>query len=162
MGTLSKAFCSAGGFVAGSKVLIDLLRFHAPGFVYSVGLSVPNTAAALAALTSLSSDPAPVARLRALGHSFLRKARGLGLDTGNAAPGIIVPVIIGDSLQAVWVSMRLLESGFNVLPIIAPAVPERSARLRFFLNAGHSQEQIEAVLDRTAALVAEARALSFR
>jgi 7-keto-8-aminopelargonate synthetase-like enzyme len=65
-------------------------------------------------------------------------------------------------LQAVWVSARLLECGFNVLPIIAPAVPERSARLRFFLNAGHSQAQIDAVLEQTASLVAEARTLTFR
>jgi 7-keto-8-aminopelargonate synthetase-like enzyme len=78
MGTLSKTLCSAGGFVAGSRVLIDLLRYQAPGFVYSVGLSIPNTAAALAALTALREDPDPVVRLRALGAGFLRKARSLG------------------------------------------------------------------------------------
>lgn len=162
MGTLSKTLCSAGGFVAGSRVLIDLLRYQAPGFVYSVGLSIPNTAAALAALAALRDDPGRVTRLRSLGAGFLRKARSLGLDTGQATGSAIVPVIIGDSLRAVWVSARLLEQGFNVLPIIAPAVPERSARLRFFLNAGHDPAQIDAVLDRTAALIAEARALTFR
>jgi len=162
MGTLSKALCSAGGVVAGSRVLIDLLRHQAPGFVYSVGLSIPNTAAALAALAALREDPGRVTRLRAAGAAFLRKARSLGLDTGQAMGSAIVPVIIGDSLRAVWVSARLLERGFNVLPIIAPAVPERSARLRFFLNAGHDPAQIDAVLDCTAALVAEARGLTFR
>lgn len=162
MGTLSKTLCSAGGFVAGSRVLIDLLRYHAPGFVYSVGLSIPNTAAALAALTALQDDPGHVAKLRSVGETFLRKARNLELNTGTATASSIVPVIIGDSLQTVWVSARLLESGFNVLPIIAPAVPERSARLRFFLNAGHSQAQIDAVLEQTASLVAEARTLTFR
>jgi 7-keto-8-aminopelargonate synthetase-like enzyme len=152
MGTLSKTLCSAGGFVAGSRVLIDLLRYQAPGFVYSVGLSIPNTAAALAALSALRADPGRVTRLRSLGAGFLQKARSLGLDTGQA---------IGDSLRAVWISARLLEQGFNVLPIIAPAVPERSARLRFFLNAGHETAQIDAVLDCTAALVAQARGLTF-
>lgn len=162
MGTLSKTLCSAGGFIAGSRVLIDLLRFQAPGFVYSVGLSIPNTAAALAALTALNEDPGLVARLQSVCAHFRDKARALDLDTGSATGSAVMPVIIGDSLRAVWVSARLLESGFNVLPIIAPAVPERSARLRFFLNAGHEATQIDAALDRTAALVAEARSLTFQ
>jgi 7-keto-8-aminopelargonate synthetase-like enzyme len=162
MGTLSKTLCSAGGFVAGSQVLIDLLRYQAPGFVYSVGLSIPNAAAALAALTALSDDPDRVGRLRAAGAAFLRKARSLGLDTGPATGSAIVPVIVGDSLRAVRVSARLLEAGFNVLPIIAPAVPERSARLRFFLNAGHHPAQIDAVLEHTARLLAEAREVTYR
>lgn len=161
MGTLSKSLCSAGGFVAGSQDLIDLMRYQAPGFVYSVGLSIPNTAAALAALLALQGDASPVGRLRQIGLYFQSQAAALGLDTGLAQGTAISPIIIGDSLKAVWISARLLESGFNVLPIIAPAVPERSARLRFFLNAEHRKEQVDAVLERVAELVAEANSSSF-
>lgn len=156
MGTLSKSLCSAGGFVAGSRELIDLLRYQAPGFVYSVGLSIPNTAAALAAVLRLARDATPVQDLRRIGAEFLRTAKGLGLDCGLAQGTAIAPILLGDSLKAVRISAALLERGFNVLPIIAPAVPERSARLRFFLNAGHSAAQVEAVLTELSALLSEA------
>ena len=161
MGTLSKSLCSAGGFIAGSRVVTDLLRYHAPGFVYSVGLSIPNTAAALTALRAMRKAPERVAALNGLGTYFVKKAQGLELDCGNAMGTAIVPIIIGDSLRAVWISAQLLDAGYNVLPIIAPAVPERSARLRFFLNADHTQSQIDDVLQCTAELVAQARSLTF-
>lgn len=161
MGTLSKSLCSAGGFIAGSRVLTDLLRYQAPGFVYSVGLSIPNTAAALAALRAICRSPERVTTLSELGAYFVKKAQGLELDTGNAMGTAIVPIIIGDSLRAVWISARLLDRGYNVLPIIAPAVPERSARLRFFLNANHTRSEIDEVLTQTEELVAEARTVTF-
>lgn len=161
MGTLSKSLCSAGGFIAGSRVLTDLLRYQAPGFVYSVGLSIPNTAAAIAALRAIGKSPERVTTLSELGAYFVKKAQGLELDTGNAMGTAIVPIIIGDSLRAVWISARLLDRGYNVLPIIAPAVPERSARLRFFLNANHTQSEIDEVLKHTEELVAEARTVTF-
>src|SRR5262249_33574720 len=68
MGTLSKTLASCGGYICGSKALIEILRSSAPGFIYSVGLSPPATAAALAALEILKADPARVARLRANGR----------------------------------------------------------------------------------------------
>jgi 8-amino-7-oxononanoate synthase len=152
MGTLSKTFCSAGGFVAGTRDLIDVLKYNAPGFVYSVGLSAPNTAAALAALEELQRSPARTARLRRLGQHFLKAARSSGLDCGPNQGFAIAPVIVGDSILATRLSAQLLDSGFNVLPIIAPAVPEKSARLRFFLNAGHDVDAIDAVIAKTAEL----------
>jgi len=157
MGTLSKSFCSCGGFLAGRAELGELIRFGAPGFVYSVGLSVPNTAAASEAFDLLISDPERVARLHTLGTQFQSLAHGLGLDTADAGPYAIQPVIIGDSLRAVWVSNALLDEGFNVLPIIAPAVPDQSARLRFFLNADHSMDDITAALETTARLIARSK-----
>lgn len=155
MGTLSKTFCSAGGFVAGSKALIEAIGFKAPGFIYSVGLSAPHAAASLAALRALRADPGRTARLRSLGQYFRERAVAAGLDCGASEGYAIAPVMLGDSVRATWVSNQLLASGYNVLPIIAPAVPERHARLRFFLNAGHREEVIDAVIARTAELVEE-------
>ena len=63
-------------------------------------------------------------------------------------------------LKAVWMSNRLLEAGFNVLPIITPAVPDKSARLRFFLTAAHTAADIKAVLAETARLREQSASLS--
>lgn len=154
MGTLSKTLCSCGGFVAGNHDLCELLRHSAPGFVFSVGLSAPNVAAARAALARLRAEPRRVDRLRALGRTFAEAVRVAKLDNGLSQGFAIGPVIVGDSLRAARLSNGLLAAGFNVLPIIAPAVPERSARLRFFLNADHDAAQIEAVIAETARLMA--------
>lgn len=155
MGTLSKTFCSCGGFVAGSSAMVDILRHAAPGFVYSVGLSVPNTAAALATLDILQAEPDRVARLRSRGALFHKTARAAGLDCGLGQGFAVAPVIVGDSIRATQVSNRLFADGVLAMPIIAPAVPDRQARLRFFLNAGHSDDAIEEAVAKTARHLAE-------
>ena len=160
MGTLSKSFCSCGGFVAGSTALVDLMRYRAPGFVYSVGLSAPNTAAALQAIEMIQSDPARVGHLSQVSQTFLARAKELGLDTGESQGHAVCPVIVGDSVKAVWIANRLFEAGFNVLPIIAPAVPNQSARLRFFVNHDHTQDDVDAVLTETARLIDQAKAMT--
>ena len=63
MGTLSKSFGSCGGYIAGSKALVEYLKYTAPGFVYSVGISPPNAAAALASLRLLEEEPERVTQL---------------------------------------------------------------------------------------------------
>ncbi|MEI4474171.1 aminotransferase class I/II-fold pyridoxal phosphate-dependent enzyme [Frigidibacter sp. MR17.24] len=160
MGTLSKAFCAAGGFVAGPLPLIELMH-TAPGFLYSVGLPAPSAAAATAALAALRAEPGRVRRLQALGSHLNATARAAGLDCGPAEGHAIVPVLIGDSARAVWASARLLERGFNVLPIIAPAVPDKAARLRIFLNADHLPDHVEALVGAIVAVTDAARALRF-
>ncbi|MEO1324874.1 MAG: pyridoxal phosphate-dependent aminotransferase family protein, partial [Pseudomonadota bacterium] len=153
IGTLSKAFCSSGGFIAGSRELVDLIRYGAPGFVYSVGLSAPVAAAASHAIDRLLAEPTRVDQLKELSIHFRRTANGLGLDSGGPVDFAIQPIMIGDSVRATSVSNALLLEGFNVLPIIAPAVPDKSARLRFFLNFAHSKPEIETVLNATARLL---------
>lgn len=160
MGTLSKSFCSCGGFVAGSEALVDLMRYKAPGFVYSVGLSTPNTAAAMASVAAIAEHPERVTELRERCGTFLKIAKSMGLDTGEAQGYAVCPIIIGDSLKSVWISNKLLDAGYNVLPIIAPAVPDRSARLRFFLNHDHTEDVMRAVLSETASLLKQARDMS--
>ena len=142
MGTLSKSFASAGGYIAGDHALIDLLKMSAPGFVYSVGLPPPMAAAALAAVETMQRDPGRLARLRSNGRAFLEAATSAGLDTGASIGASVVPIIVGDSPKAVVLSNRLFERGVNVLPIIFPAVAEREARLRFFITARHTEAQL--------------------
>jgi 8-amino-7-oxononanoate synthase len=142
MGTLSKTLASCGGYIAGSQALIDILKFKAPGFVYSVGLSAPLAAASLAALRLLNKEPDRVRRLQENGARFVKEAKAIGLDTGESAGYSVVPVMVGDGLKAVRLTERLLERGVNALPIMYPAVPLKAARVRFFITSEHTEEQI--------------------
>lgn len=142
MGTLSKALASCGGYIAGNIELIEHLKFLAPGFLYSVGMSPPLAAAALTALHILRREQHRVEMLRARGELFLIQAKSAGINTGTSSGNAIIPAIIGSSLKAVQVSEKLLESGIHVQPILYPAVPEKSARLRFFISSEHSDADI--------------------
>ena len=142
MGTLSKALASCGGFIAGERALVDHLKCAAPGFVYSVGMAPPVAAAALAALELMRREPERTRRLQQRGALFLQTARSLGVDTGSSAGLSVIPAIAGSSIKAARLSDALYERGINVQPILYPAVPERSARLRFFVSCDHTEEQI--------------------
>jgi 8-amino-7-oxononanoate synthase len=142
MGTLSKALASCGGFIAGGHALIELLRYTAPGFVYSAGIPPGSVGAALAALRVLRREPERVARLQANARLFLELAREAGLDTGPSAGSPVVPVVVGDSARCMRLSDRLASEGIGVMPIVFPAVPEGQARLRFFLSAAHEESDL--------------------
>ncbi len=158
MGTLSKTLCTCGGFIAGEKALIELLKYKAPGFVYSVGLSPVLAAASLKALDLMHTESWRTQRLQENGKFALECARSLGLNTGLAEGTEILPVVVGSSMRAAFLSNLLLDAGVCVLPIIYPVVSEGAARLRFFLSASHSKEQIAHALELTAKLLPQARA----
>jgi len=154
MGTLSKSLVSCGGYIAGTKDLIDYLKLMAPGFVFSVGMAPPAAAAALAALEVLKREPERVRRLNNRAALFLQLAREGGLDVGSSIGASIVPVITGSSIRAGRLAQALFRRGINVQPILYPAVPERAARLRFFLTADHTEQQVR---DSVAILLEESR-----
>ncbi|MEP4558939.1 aminotransferase class I/II-fold pyridoxal phosphate-dependent enzyme [Cobetia amphilecti] len=149
MGTMSKTLSGCGGYIAGCKELVSMLRYFAPGFLYSVGMPAQVAAPSLKILELLQGDDARqrIARLHAVSGYFLKRARALGLDVGDSLGVAVVPVILGSSLVAARLSNQLFEAGFNVQPILHPAVPEKSARLRFFLSCEHTEAQVDAVLD---------------
>lgn len=153
MGTLSKTLAACGGYIAGERALIENLRYAAPGFVYSVGLSPPLAAAALAALQTMQAEPGRVARLRDNAHRFLAALHAHGIDTGAAQGHAVVPAMVGGSIEAVRLSNRLFERGINVQPVTYPAVGEQAARLRFFVTSEHTA----AALENAAAQLAAAR-----
>ncbi|MEA2193579.1 MAG: hypothetical protein QOG42_13, partial [Solirubrobacteraceae bacterium] len=141
-GTLSKSLASCGGYVAGSRELIQYLKYTTPGFIFSAGMTPANAAAALAALRQMRAEPAALATLQRNAELFLELARAAGVDTGDSAGTPIIPCIVGDSLKTLRLSTALLRRGVNVNPILYPAVPEELARLRFFVTSCHSEEQI--------------------
>lgn len=142
MGTLSKSLAGCGGYIAGDAALVEHLKFLAPGFLYSVGMPPSVAAASLAALRRMEQTPERVATLQARGQFFLHHARTAGIDTGLSTGYAVVPAIIASSLKAARLSAALFERGINVQPILYPAVPEQSARLRFFISYQHSEADL--------------------
>lgn len=152
MGTLSKTLATCGGYIAGSKALVDILKFAAPGFVYSVGISPPLAAASLQALQIMLAEPERVRHLHENTQLFLLLARNAGLATGTSEGFAIVPIIVGSSRKAIALSNALFDHGINVQPIIHPAVEEKSARLRFFLSCDHEEADIRRTVQILASL----------
>ena len=112
MGTLSKTFGSCGGYIAGCKELVEYLKYTAPGFVYSVGMSPPNAAAALASLPAAAGRAG--ARRRGCSERarlFLELAKARGLNTGMSKDSPVVPVILGNSMHCLRLSKALFEPG---------------------------------------------------
>ena len=142
MGTLSKAFGSCGGYIAGSATLVRWLKYTVPGFVYSIGLPPAAAGAALGAIELLCREPERVTKLRENARLFLQLANDAGLDTGSSGGSGIVPVILGNSINALRLSRAMFARGINVQPILYPAVEEKAARLRFFITSSHTSDQI--------------------
>lgn len=147
MGTLSKTLAGCGGYIAGEHALIEHLKFLAPGFLYSVGIPAPVAASSLAALRCMLAEPERVTRLQEMGQYFLQEATKRGIDTGSSSGLTVIPAIAGSSIKATKLSGTLFDQGVNVQPILYPAVPEKAARLRFFICCNHTHEQINYTLD---------------
>lgn len=155
MGTLSKSFASCGGYIAGCQAVIEYLKYTAPGFVYSVGISPPNAAAVLAAIQVLKAEPHRVQQLHQRSQLFLEFARTEGLNTGTSQDSPVIPIIVGDSLKSVQLSQNLFKRGINVPFMIYPSVPHNGARLRFFVTCQHTEEQIRYTVEVLAEEVAQ-------
>ena len=158
MGTLSKSMASCGGYVGGSKALVQYLKYTAPGFIYSVGITPANAAAAVEALRQTEAHPEKVQRLHERSALFLKLAREQGIDTGTSGGSAVIPAILGNSLHSLQVSEALRQRGINVQPILYPAVEETAARLRFFVTATHTEQQIRETIEVLAEEIARVRA----
>jgi len=145
-GTLSKALVGCGGYVCGTRPLIEILRARAPGLVYSVGMPAPTAAASLAALGILRREPERVARLQANSRQLLAGLQAMGADTGPAWGVAIIPTVLGLDLKALQAAEALEAAGVLAFPVVTPGVPEGAARLRFFVSAAHTAEELEQAL----------------
>ena len=155
MGTMSKSLASCGGYISGSKELIMLLKYTSNGFIFSVGISPSNAAAAMEALRKLKTSPKLISKLKDNSEYFLGLMQEGGLDTGLASGTAIIPCILGDSRKCMQVSFKLYEKGINVMPIVYPAVAEKEARLRFFLSTNHTKEEMQYTVDVLKQIVLE-------
>ena len=153
MGTLSKAVGVLGGFVAGSRDLVDYLRNRARSFVYTTALPPAVCAAAQEGLRLARDGDDLRDRLWRNTRRLLDGARSLGLDTG-ASQTPIVPILVGDAARAVRLSQALLDRGILAPAIRPPTVPKRASRIRLSVMASHTDEDVDRVL---AALASEWR-----
>lgn len=147
MGTLSKGLGTCGGYLAGSRSLINYLRYNLPGFVFSVGISPPLAAATLASVRLLQSDKSIIQSLHRNIETFVREAHRRNLNTCLAGETAIIPILVGSDENAFLLSNLLRHKGVFVPPAVFPAVPKGKARLRFCVVSDHKEEQITKALD---------------
>jgi 8-amino-7-oxononanoate synthase len=153
VGTLGKALAAAGGFVAGSRALRELLVNRARSFIFTTALPPPVAAAAQAALRIVQSPEGEDRRRRVRAHAT-RLAAALGALQPGGVPrpatlpdGPIQPFVVGPESAALELSATLATRGIFVPAIRPPTVPVGSARLRFTLSASHTAEDVDRLVD---------------
>ena len=142
MGTLSKTIPSIGGYVAGSAKLVNYLKHSIRPFIFSASLPPASAAAATAAFEVMEEEPWRVKKLRENTAHFLKTLRARGFNTLNSQTPI-VPILIGDEAKALEMTRLAREEGIFIVPILPPAVPPHTTRIRATVTAGHSNEEID-------------------
>ena len=142
VGTLSKAFGVVGGYVAGSKVLIDYMKQRARPFLFSTPMSPADAAALIKVVDILSKDDMLVKKLWENGNYIKAKLNSFGFNTGHSQTPI-TPVIIGDEKTTMDFSRMLFEEGVFAQGIVYPTVAKGSARIRVMVSAAHTKEDID-------------------
>ncbi|HMD34488.1 MAG TPA: glycine C-acetyltransferase [Vicinamibacterales bacterium] len=146
VGTLSKAIGALGGYVAGSKTLIDFLHHRARPFLFSTSHPPAVAAACIAAVDVLEQEPQIIERLWENTKFFKAGLRTLGFDTGlSESP--ITPVIVGEGALAMKLSDRLFAEGVFAQGIAFPTVARDKARVRTIVTATHTRDELRFALD---------------
>ena len=146
VGTLSKAWACLGGYVAGSRPLVEFLMNRARPLLFSTSHPPSVAATALAALDLIEDEPELIARLWDNTRYVKTGLRELGFDIG-ASETPITPVMIGDEGEAMRFSDRLFDEGVFALGIAFPTVPRGKARVRTIVTAGHTRDDLSRALD---------------
>ncbi len=146
VGTMSKAFGVVGGYVAGNRKVVEWLRQRGRPFLFSSAMTVPDTAACLAAVQILQESTELVDRLWGNTRYFKEQMRNLGFDIGQSVTPI-TPVMLGDEKLTQEFSRRLFEEGVFATAIAYPTVPLGKARIRVMISASHSREDLDAGLE---------------
>ena len=142
MGTLSKTIPSVGGYIAGSRGLINLMKHAARGFIFSAAIPPAQAAAAKIAFEVILDEPERVGRVQRNAAQFIGSLKRAGFDTMQSETAI-VPVLCGTDEKA-YELVRLCQiENIFVLPVVSPAVPDGMARLRATVTAGHNTAQIK-------------------
>lgn len=145
MGTFSKSLASVGGVVAGDESVIHWLRHHSRPLIFTASMPPASVAGVLAALDVIQEEPERRARLWANTRRVGAGLRSLGFDVGQTQTPII-PVVTGELVRTLQLWRALFDEGVFTHPIVPPAVPPTSCRLRVSMSAEHSDEQVDRVL----------------
>jgi 7-keto-8-aminopelargonate synthetase-like enzyme len=147
--SMSKSLASTGGFVAGSRDLIDYLRTHSKQTIFSAALSPSQAACALTALELMQTEPEHQERLWKNTRRYRDLLHGLGLDTWESETPAI-PIVLGSKERAYRFWQALLDKGVFSVMSIAPAVPPGKDLIRTAISALHTDEQLERIADAMA------------
>ncbi|HOX96474.1 MAG TPA: glycine C-acetyltransferase [Candidatus Woesebacteria bacterium] len=142
IGTLSKAFGVLGGCLAGNQKLIEYYKQKARPFSFSTGLSIPDTAALIASIDTVTKHPSLVKKLWKNAAYLQKGFKKLGFNTGNSETPI-TPVMIGDENLARSFSTELFNKGVFATPILFPMVAKGKARIRVMPSASHTQKDLD-------------------
>ncbi len=142
VGSLSKAFSVMGGFIVGKKTIIDFYMLKARQRLFSIALTIPDTAAALKAVNILLESDAPVKKLWENVAYLQDGFKKLGFDTGHSQTPII-PVMLGDEETARQFSARLFEENIFATPIVFPMVAKGKARIRVIASASFEKADMD-------------------
>lgn len=142
VGTLSKAFGAIGGFITGNQDIIEYIRQKGRQFLFSNGLSIPDTAALIESVSILESSDSLVLKLWKNTNYLKSALANLGFDCGESKTPI-TPIMIGDENKAKDFSSRLFEKGVYATAIKFPMVPLGKARIRAIPSATHSKEDLD-------------------
>ena len=146
VGTLSKAMGALGGYVAGSRALIEFLYHRARPFLFSTSHPPAVAAACIAAIDVLEQEPAIIDRLWENTRFFKKGLEALGFNTGlSQSP--ITPVIAGEGALAMKLSDRLFQEGVFAQGIAFPTVAPDKARVRTIVTATHTRDELQFALD---------------
>lgn len=146
MGTLSKAIGVMGGYIAGSRDLIQYLWHRSRPFLFSTAHPPAVPAAVMAVIDILKSEPEIVEKLWSNVDFWKKELKGLGFDIGKSVTPI-TPVIVGDEALAMKFSDKLFEYGVFAQGIVFPTVPRGTARVRTIITSGHTKEILEQALE---------------
>ncbi len=151
VGTLSKAIGSLGGYVCGSRDLIDFLYHRARPFLFSTSHPPSVAATCIAAFDMLEDEPERIDRLWANTAYFKQQLADTGFDIGGVSTPKsetpITPILIGDGRRTMEFSKALFDAGVMATGIAFPTVPEGKARIRTIMTSEHTREQIDQALD---------------
>ena len=142
IGTMSKAFGVVGGVIAGNPVIIDWLRQRGRPFLFSSAMTVPDTAACIAAVDMLEKSTELVDRLWENGRYFKTEMKTLGFDTGVSVTPI-TPIMLGEVPLAKQFSSELFDEGVFAMALGFPTVPQGKARIRVMISAAHSKKDLD-------------------
>ena len=147
MGTFSKSLASLGGFVASDSETINFIKHNSRILIFSASPTPASTAAVLAALDIMATEPERIAHLWDVSLYALDGFKKLGFNTGRAETPVI-PIYIGDQDKTLMLTMALQEDGVFINPVVYPAVTKEDTMIRFSLMATHTHDHVDIALDK--------------
>jgi len=146
MGTFSKSLAAVGGFIAGERYVIEHIKHNARSQIFSAAPPPASMAAALKALDLVEREPERRKQLWENTKYMMGELGRLGFDTGDAASPVI-PLVVGEDMQAYTLAARLQDEGVFANPVVTPAVPPGSAMIRTSYMATHTREHLDRALE---------------